>query len=808
MDTEQVILPTESFADKMSAWVIIGLIFLVPVFFIPSSVVPLQFTKVIILYVGVIVSLIAWIIARLHDGKLSYTRHGIFVALGGVVLTYLAASLFSPAKFVSLIGQGFEVSTFAFIAVMAVFVFLVSNVFVNRQRAAYAYLAFIAAFIFITLFQLIRLLAGPSVLSFSVFTAATDNLIGSWNDLGIFFGASALFSFISLELLRMPKMLRSLCIAVLIISLFFLSVISFNSVWYFLGIFALIFFIYNFSFNKARNPEVSPVITTAGRRTVPVTSLVVLIICFVFALVKGNIYTTLSNGLGIQPLGRLAVENVEVSPSWTSTYDVAKDSIVKHPLFGVGPNRFINQWLVSKPAVINSTVFWATDFNYGIGFIPTLIVTTGIVGFLAWLVFLGLFLYLGFKVLFTRVQDSFSMYLSISSFILSLYFWIFAIIHVPSASLLALTFVFTGIFFASAIDSKLIIQKSYDIVKNPARSFVSVLVLIGVMLGVVIFGYSIVKHYVASVYYNRALQEANVSGNIQAAEVDLNRALQFSQDDYFYRTLSQLNLVKINSLLQQQNMAPDVLKSQFQSDISTAVAAAQAAYAIDKTNYLNVLGLGNVAAAVVPFNSTGAYDQALASYNQARVLNPLNPSILLTMAHLEVAHKNMALAKANITTALQLKNNYTDAIYLLAQIQINEGDLKSAIQSVEALTYTSPNDPGIYFQLGLLRYNNKDYAGAASALSQALTLTPDYANAKYFLGLADAKLGKNQEALVLFESIQKTNPDSKDLQSVISNLKAGKDPVASLPPPSNTPEKSGKAPVKDTTSPPADTSTR
>jgi tetratricopeptide (TPR) repeat protein len=805
METENNLKPVESFADKFSAWVIIAIIFLIPVIFIPSNVVPFQFTKVIVLYIGVIVSLIAWIIARLNDGKLSYSRHGVFLALGGIVLTYLAAAAFSPAKYVSFIGQGFEVSTFAFIAVMAIFVFLVSHIFVNRQRSAYVYLAFLASFVVIALYQLIRLLGGPSVLGFGIFTTPTDNLVGSWNDLGIFFGATALFSFISLELLRMPKMMRSASIAVLAISFFFLTVVSFSSIWYLLGIFALIFFIYNFSFNKARTPEASPVIATTGRRSVPVTSLVVLIVCFMFALVKGNIYSTLSSGLGIHPLSRFAVENVEVSPSWTSTYDVAKASIAKHPLFGVGPNRFLSQWLLSKPAAINNTIFWATDFNYGIGFIPSLLVTTGIVGFLAWLVFLGYFLYLGFKVLFTRVQDSFSMYLSISSFILSLYFWIFSIMHVPSAALLVLTFAFTGIFFASAIDSKQIATSTYDIVKNPARSFVSVLVLIGAMLGVVIFGYSIIKHYVASIYFNQALKEANVNGNIPAAEADLAHALQFSQDDFFYRTLSQLNLLKINVLFQQQNAPQDLLKTQFQNDISTAVAAAQAAYGADKTNYLNILNLGNVAAVVVPLNSSGAYEQAMASYNQARQFNPMSPAILLTMAQLEVAHKNPAQAKADIMEALKLKNDYTDAIYLLAQIQIGEGDLKSAIQSVEAITYTKPNDPGVYFQLGLLRYNNKDYAGTASAMTQALTLSPDYANAKYFLGLADAKLGKTQDAIALFEDIQKTNPDNTELQKIISNLKAGHDPVASLPPPNNTPEKSTKPVVKDKTSPAATT---
>ncbi len=808
METEQTqrsmpMAAGESFADKMSAWIIIAMIFLVPVFFIPSNIVPFQFTKVVILYVGIIAALLAWVIGRLNNGKLSYSRHGVFIALGGIVLTYLIAALFSPAKVVSLVGQGFEISTFAFIAAMAVFVFLVSNTFVNRRRAAYAYLAFLASFVVIALYQFIRLLFGPGVLTMGIFTSATDNLLGNWNDLGVYFGAVALFSFISLELLRMPRRLRIASIAVLAVSLLFLSVISFPAVWYILGIFALIFFIYNFSFNKARQPEMSPVATTAGKRAVPVISLVVLIVCFVFALIKGNVYSTLSSDLGLSFLNRFAVNNVEVSPSWTSTFLVAKDSLRHHPLFGVGPNRFLNQWFLSKPAIVNNTPFWATDFNYGIGLIPTLLVTTGIVGFLAWIVFLGYFLYLGFKVLFRRIDDSFSMYLSISSFIISLYLWIFAVIHVPSAALLVITFAFTGIFFASAIESKVIVQKTYDIVKNPATSFVSVLVLIGLMLGVVVFGYDMGKRYMASIFYNKALADANVSGNVPAAEADLGRAINLSANDFYYRSLSQLNLLKINALVQQNTLAQDSLKSQFQADLSTAVAASAAANASDNTNYLNWMTIGSVSASVVPFNADKAYEQAMAAYNQARTLNPQNPAIFLAMAQLEVAHKNTAAAKADIGEALKLKNDYTDAIYLLAQIQIAEGDLKSAIQSVEALTYTNPNDAGIYFQLGLLRYNYKDYQGAASALVQAVTLSPDYANAKYFLGLSYYKLGDTPNAIAQFESIKTTNPTSGEVDDIIANLKAGRDPLANTGNPK--PDKSPTPPIKDKTSPPAAT---
>jgi tetratricopeptide (TPR) repeat protein len=658
---------------------------------------------------------------------------------------------------------------------MAVFVFLVSNLFVDRKRIVLAYLAFIASFAVIALYQFIRLVFGPGALSFGVFTSATDNLVGSWNDLGLYFGATTLLSFITLELLRMPRWARTACAVILGVSLFFLSVINFRAVWLVLGAFALIFFLYNFSFNRARLTQESPVQGT-GKRALPVISLVVLVISFIFIFFQGNIYETLSKDIGIKPLDRFIVSNLEVSPSWSSTFQIAKNSFMKHPLLGVGPNRFINEWLQTRPVEINNTVFWATDFNYSIGLIPTFIITTGIVGFLVWLAFMVLFVYMGFRVLFARVHETFTSYISISAFIISLYFWIFAIIHVPSAALIVLTFMFTGIFFASSIGSGFIKVHTFDIVRDPRRSFVSVLVLIAILLGVVVFGSEISRRYIASIYFNKAL--ASVQANdVNGAEVNLNRALTFNQDDLYYRTVSQLNLAKLQQLLQQQNIAQDVLKSQFQTDLGLAQENAQHALAIDPTKYENWIAAGNVYSEVVPFNFDKAYEQALAAYTEARRLNPMNPTILLMMAKLEVAHKDIPKAKSLIGESIKLKNDYTDAIYMLAQIQINEGDLKSAIQSVEALTFTRPNDSGVYFQLGLLRYNNKDYKGAASALQQAIVITPEYANAKYFLGLSLSKLGQRTEALEAFRDILKTNPENTEVQKIIQNLENKKDPL-------------------------------
>ena len=780
--------------DTITYWIILALVFLGPLFFIPSAYVPFQFSKVFLVYIGVIASFCAWTIARLKDGKLVISRHPLFLFLAGIVVAYGLSAIFSSARSISLIGQGYEVGTFSFVATLCVFTFLVAYIFRSKGAVAHAYTAFLLSSMVVGLIHIIRLLI-PSFLAVGPLASSTASIVGGWYDLGIFIGGAAIYSFLTLELLRLPRWLKNTFVTVLVLSLFLLSVISFPLVWYILGVFALIFFIYNFSFNKSRaHAEVAH-----GTRSIPLTSLIVMIVAFIFILTQNNIYGRLSaEPFNIKFLSKFAISNVEVRPSFTTTVSMAKDALMRNPIFGIGPNRFTEQWNLSRPADVVGTEFWSVDFNYGIGLIPTFLATSGLLGIVAWIGFFVFFLYTGFKALFVKAQDSFAGYILVSSFIIALYFWLFAFAYIPSAILLLITFFFTGVFIAALIENNLIKVSTFHFIRDPRTSFVSILGFVLLLLGVVLFTYGVGKRFIASIYYSQALGSANIEGNIEKAEQNLNRAVQFAPIDMYFRTLSELNLIKISALLNTENISQDILQNQFRTFLATAEASAQAAINAHPTNYENWLALGRVYEAIVPLNIEGAYESAQASYARARELNPRNPAIILVTARLDVAKGEMAKAKEKIAQALQLKSNYTDAIFFLSQIQATEGDLKSAIQSVEAAALLTPNNPGVYFQLGLLRYNDKNFQGAASAFEQAVALAPEYANARYFLGLSYDNINRTADAISQFEIIKQTNPENQEVDLILANLKAGRDPFANARPPiDNAPEKRTNPPIKE-----------
>ena len=132
----------------------------------------------------------------------------------------------------------------------------------------------------------------------------------------------------------------------------------------------------------------------------------------------------------------------------------------------------------------------------------------------------------------------------------------------------------------------------------------------------------------------------------------------------------------------------------------------------------------------------------------------------------------------------------------MAQLEAGVNNIEKAISAAESGAILSPDNAGIFFELGLLKYSNKDFTGAVEALRQATTIMPNYANAQYFLGLSLEALKKHDEAIAQFESLIKTNPDNVEIQNILVNLKAGRDPLYKSPAGQAKPENRTTPPIK------------
>jgi tetratricopeptide (TPR) repeat protein len=783
------------------AYLVLGItMFLLPFFFVPSQNYSLQAGKGLLVGIGTVVGLAFYIVSLIKAGKLSLPKSLLFLSLILVPVTSLISAFANSTSSTGLLGFGFEVGTVAYLAIAVVLVFLLGELFQNTGRQLTTYKGFFVAFGLIAVFHVVRLLGSADTLSFGLFTNRISNFIGSWNDFGVFLGGISLLSLISLEMLQLSKLYRSLLYVAFVLSLFFLALVNFGAVWVVLAVFALIMFVYIVSFDKFAPNLANTSVTNSvyggiqGRgyeKKVSYTSLALLVLSLLFVFSGASLGEKISK--------KFDVASVEVRPSWTATYMVFKDSMKDKALVGSGPNSFNKVWLKYKPAGINETVFWNTDFVYGIGLIPTLVVNTGILGLLSWLLFLVLFIWAGVRAIFYSISDLLSRYLVTSSFMVALYFWVMSCLYVTTMSTFTFAFGFTGLFIASLYREKLLKRADFNLARHPKLSFVSVLVLVALLLASLTLGYTIAQKSMSLATFQKSILAYQKDQNADAAEAMIAEAINSGGYDTFYRGLSELDLVRIDTLLSKPGATPDSVRKEFQQILAKTIESAKKATEVDPSNYQNWISLARVYAALVPqpFAIPGAYENARKTYEQALATNPHSPVILLLLARLEVAHNDLKQAREFVNKAIAEKPNYAEAHFLLAQIEVTEGNLSKAIPSLETTTLLVPNNAGLLFQLGLLKYNDADYNGAGVAFVQAIQAVPDYANAKYFLGLTLLKVGEKGAAIQQFKDLLVTNPNNEELKLIVTNLEAGREPFANAKPPiTSKPEKRDKLPLE------------
>jgi tetratricopeptide (TPR) repeat protein len=288
-------------------------------------------------------------------------------------------------------------------------------------------------------------------------------------------------------------------------------------------------------------------------------------------------------------------------------------------------------------------------------------------------------------------------------------------------------------------------------------------------------GWVSARRFASELFVNRgvvALQAGNADQALQSASV----ASRIETTGDVLRLVVQAGAFKLSQIVGDKTLSQEQARANFQATLQQTIAAGQQAQQLNPHDYRLAFALAGVYEYLAGLGVQGAYESSAASYKQAGALNPQNPSIPFGLARLEAARGNAQGTEVNITEALKLKPNYTDAILFVVQLAVAQNNIPLAIQAATAAAQTAPGVAPIWFELGLLYYAAGNAPNAAVALNQAVTLVPSYANAKYFLGLTYAALGRNDDAIKQFEDLAKTNPDNSTVSGILSNLRAGQPP--------------------------------
>ncbi len=747
--------------DKISFWSFVATVALLPIFFIPMFPLSMEVGKTLLLAFGVVVSFVTYLIARLQEGSFTYPKTIIFLGVGGLVLTSGLSALFSSASLISFVGLAFDKGTFVHTLLLCMMLVLGALIAGKVAQATKLYKYLIVGACAVGVFQVASLLLQKFGVGQSFFGSPLASILGSWNDLGIYFGLITIVSVFALELAHIRARAKMIASITLGLSLFMMIVVNVPLVWVVTGFISLLVFIYTLVANRAHPGE-----STSKSATIfPAISFGIVLVSLLFVLANplvGNIAPRFFN-----------TGHTDVRPSFIATMQVAGKSIRHDPVFGLGNNRFSEVWGKFHPTNLNESQFWNASFNEGFGYVPTLIATSGILVGLAILFLIASVVWIGVRKVFIFSGDARENILLTGTFISVIYLWIFAIVYTPGTVILVFTFATTGILVGLLTTYGCIPSVSFTYLTDPRKSFFSIFTIVILMLGTIAGGYMIIERAIAVSYLGRAVTAFN-HNDTDKAGIRVSRSLALAQSQEGYRVLSQTALAKLGTILNAKGISQEVIGQQFQSIFQTAQASGQSLIALNKENPSSWIAFGDLYRQLVPLQIKGAYDSGKQAYVQAKTLTPNDPSIALALARLEIANKDTGSARTYIKEALALKRNYTEAVFVLASIDASEGNLKSAIDQVQSASILDPNNSTLFFQLGLLKFNNKDYDGAKGAFERSILLDPTYLNSRYFLGVTASKRGDMETAIAIFENLHKALPNNTEIAQVLTNLKNGK----------------------------------
>jgi hypothetical protein len=237
------------------------------------------------------------------------------------------SALFSGVPMLGIFGQMVEGDTAFFTLALAILALLFPFFLRTKSSVFSFYMAVFAAFFVSTLFLVIRLAFGASVLSFGYFTNVVGNLIGGWNDVGVFAGLIVVLSLLALEILPARGNFKWFLYTALVAGLGLLVVVNFSFLWYVIAAFTGFSVLYQASFGRKRAGV--PFSFSGLRSVVSVPALASLILALVFIFFGSSISPKIS--------AALSISQIQAWPAWSSTISVAQNSLASHPFFGLDP---------------------------------------------------------------------------------------------------------------------------------------------------------------------------------------------------------------------------------------------------------------------------------------------------------------------------------------------------------------------------------------------------------------------------------------------------------------------------------------
>lgn len=756
---------------KAAQWCLLILAALLPVWFLPTTVSPVVFNKVFFVTFLTIVSVLCYLAHAILRGRVALPLHYSWTAFIAALLVWVVSALLTSQVIMSLVGVGDEVTATSTLLVLGILAFMIGILFGTPKEYTRLMIALGAGFALLLISLLFFALGGGRLLG-DIFASRSFNTIGLWRNVALVLGFYVLLAYPFL--LRATGRAKTILAVLFVAGLLGMLVVNVPIAWGIVAFFAIMFLSY-----------------AIWQRVVSGTLLgisMLLLLISLFGFFSQDIM------LNTTPIAA----PLEVNVSHQATFGLLKSALPEKLLLGHGPASFTYLWDRFKPLEVNQLLFWNTRFALGSSLLFTIPAEVGILGALTFFAFLAL---VWFAALRAATISGDQWLFALSAFVAVSYMMLVWALYPVGYTLVVFGFIALGLGFAVSRMTGLV--SSYEVVlfREGPSGFVASLFLVFLMIlgtgGIYLAG----TRYAGQVAFARGVNAFNREGNIDRAETQFASAIRFDRRNSAYaRSLSQLYVFKARNIAQ-TNAAPQAIGGQFTDALDRAIRAGQDAIRTTPLDFENYQSLGKVYEFLIPLGTDGAMQAAIAQYEEGTKHAPKNPMLLRDQAlayFAEAVRTNNVSFLEQAATALQkaveLKSNYTDAHFLLAQIYDTQGNSPEAIRRSEAAVFLSPNDIGTLFQLGFLYYKANRLSDAGIVLERAVAINTNYSNARYFLGLIYDRTNRRAEAINEFEKIAVLNPSNGEVQTILENLRAGRPALASIAPP---PEKRESPPVDE-----------
>ena len=732
--------------------------------YIPFLPVGLIAQKGIVLTFGAFIALMIYFLDSIKSGRFILPKNNAWKILLLLTVSVFVLALFMQNKANSIIGTGFDFGTAFYFLNILIYFFLITAWFNKYNLLQKIVKTVLYSGIVVVTFQVLQLVFGLTNRFPKLFIGIKNaNLIGSFNDLGLFLSFFVFVLLITFKYHSYKKWVKLLMFVLFGISLVFLLIINYKFAWILLGLSAitlLVKSIINKNLESTSNSENESSISTVLASIVVVLS----VVCIFFSV-------GISNFTANPPLN---FSNSEKRPSVMASTTVLVKSFEHNFIASTGPNRYNIAWEREKSNISNggliASPYWSVSFNNAISIFFTTITTTGIFGLLLLVLFIILVFKRFYSIIFKKhapnLNERDSIILSFLVFFSILVF----ILDFPNAALSVVIFVIWAIIFAlSSKDENAVISFG----KNAKKAIIFVVLSFILIVGTLYSMYYSINAYRAGYLVNRASLTPATYEGVAKSESYLVKAFNITGNDIYARGVSNIHLLRISLLVNDKTLTQDKLISSVKNEAESAAQTARVAVSVDKYNYQNYLAFLKVQESLISLGANDIYLNAINTADQALEFSPNNIGIIMRKAKIAGYLKNYSDAYEFLNQVNKINPGYADAYIYKTSLKVSEGNFDQALNDINTAISTNPGSAQLFYQRGLINMGKKNYTEAVNDFESILNVYPNMLDVYASLALSYESLGKKDSVIDTLTRMKAYVTDKNSIDNLITKIQNG-----------------------------------